>query len=179
MIRKIPGYPGYFVSESGQIYSAITQWNFRRLRLTPNKLGYLYVRIKNSRGDFRRLSVHQAVLFAWSGPRPGQTHLTRHLDGTPSNNHYTNLAWGTAKENSSDIVMPGMRAPLHSGPPPIRAFGVSHYIKKLSESDIRYIKSELSKPFEKGLQKDLARYFGVSTVAIHKIKVGKSWTSIF
>lgn len=50
--------------------------------------------------------VHQLVLEAFVGPRP-EGMVTRHLNGDPSDNRLTNLAWGTHAENNADTVQHG------------------------------------------------------------------------
>jgi hypothetical protein len=50
--------------------------------------------------------VHTLVLEAFVGPRPDGM-VTRHLDGDPSNNRLSNIAYGTPRENSLDRVRHG------------------------------------------------------------------------
>lgn len=50
--------------------------------------------------------VHRLVLTAFRGPRPDGM-VCRHLDGDPTHNCLENLAWGTLKENSADMIRHG------------------------------------------------------------------------
>jgi hypothetical protein len=120
--REIPGYPGYFASNEGEI------WSGRRRHGN-------HVRIENGRfvgGDIRKLSfriskkcpykmttitdvngkanpglVHKYVLLAWHGLRPDGMEA-RHLDGNKMNNKPSNLAWGTMLENYEDNIRLGV-----------------------------------------------------------------------
>ena len=59
-----------------------------------------------SKGD--QFYVHHLVLLAFVGERPeaGGEHI-RHLDGNRTNNHLTNLKYGTALENVHDTMSHG------------------------------------------------------------------------
>lgn len=109
--RDIPGYEGvYQVSSEGQVRSLdrvvqhpVSGDTLRRgkvLRLKRRSEGYLYVRLYRG-GKSKSRSVHHLVLEAFVGPRPEGSE-TRHLDGDPTNNRVSNLAWGTPKENAQD-----------------------------------------------------------------------------
>ena len=54
----------------------------------------------------RNVPVHRLVTAAFLGPRPNGA-VTRHLDGSRSNNWVSNLAYGTHKENHDDSVSHG------------------------------------------------------------------------
>lgn len=77
------------------------------IKLKNHKDGYLVVTL-HKEGKRKNRMVHQVVLEAFVGPRP-EGMETRHLDGDPKNNHVSNLAWGTPKENSADIDRHGRR----------------------------------------------------------------------
>lgn len=97
MAKKIPGYEGYQVTSDGTIIGVYG----RPLRLQQLPTGYLYVKTK-----YGHLYAHQAVLLAWAGPKP-QGQEVRHLDGNPTNNTFSNLAYGTKSENEYDKVRHG------------------------------------------------------------------------
>lgn len=101
--RPIEGWP-YQVSDDGRVARAKAENNtYVGKLLEPNytKDGYrYYVLCRN--GKTRTLKAHALVALAFVGPRPSGRHQVRHLDGCPSNNHYTNLTWGTAKQNAED-----------------------------------------------------------------------------
>ena len=54
-----------------------------------------------------RVSAHREVLLAFLGQPPTPDHQCAHWDGDPLNNHYSNLRWATAAENTADKVRHG------------------------------------------------------------------------
>lgn len=65
----------------------------------------------------RTTRVHVLVLEAFDRPRPKGA-VCRHLDGNPINNHLSNLAWGTHKENTEDRKRHGRAGGRYKPPPP-------------------------------------------------------------
>lgn len=51
--------------------------------------------------------VHQLICFVFHGERPEWAEHVRHLDGDKSNNHADNIVYGTAAENSLDVIVHG------------------------------------------------------------------------
>ncbi len=110
----IPGWTGYAATEDGQIIS-YHMWrgkSGRPLFQATTKDGYFRVSMKRQ-GMSVNARVHQLVCAAFHGPRPSEAHQVRHLDGSRTNNHFTNLAWGTAKENAADRERHGTTAKGH------------------------------------------------------------------
>jgi hypothetical protein len=90
--KEIPGFPGYFVSSSGEVIS--TAWGKRRVLSTwVNSNGYLTCKAKNG-----ALPIHRAVALAWVERAAGATDVN-HKDGNKHNNHYENLEWCTRSQN--------------------------------------------------------------------------------
>jgi hypothetical protein len=102
--RPIKGYEGlYDISNHGRVRS-----NHRGGRiLAPglNSNGYLSVSLHRD-GQRRSWNVHRLVADEFCPRRPEQT-VIRHLDGTRTNNHHSNLTWGTYSENTYDAVRHG------------------------------------------------------------------------
>ena len=95
----IPGYPGYEVSNFGQIKSYKQSKAGKILTLHPNKKGYLQVRIQDIDGAQSTKFVHRLVMSAFS-PNENANNLTiDHIDGNVINNNLSNLRWMTAEEN--------------------------------------------------------------------------------
>lgn len=102
--RTIPGWPGYEVSNLGNLRS-----------LKPGKQGPKVARL-DRRGYWRvslsvagvtkNRRVHQLVALAFLGPRPDGCEV-RHLDGNRTNNNAENLAYGTSAENRADTLAHG------------------------------------------------------------------------
>lgn len=101
----IPGYPGYEASQTGEIRSR-RGGRLRVLRQRADRNGYRRVNVSVG-GVSSTIRLHQAVLLAFRGPAPLGADLIRHLDGNPSHNALTNLAYGTRAENEYDKVLHG------------------------------------------------------------------------
>lgn len=102
--RPIPGFPGYGVDLNGGVWSLSSNWRGYGARmLSPcfDSDGYPMVRLV-LKGRRVRKKVHAVVALALLGPKPTPHHEVRHLNGCKIDNHPTNLAWGTRKENASD-----------------------------------------------------------------------------
>jgi len=110
VIRPIPGFPDYSITEDGRVWS-IPRKGKRRNKcgdkwLKPRKhKGYMWVSITKQGKCYRR-SVHQLLLETYVGPKPPDQEC-RHLDGNKANNRLDNLKWGTRKENVLDSVKHG------------------------------------------------------------------------
>lgn len=112
-VRPIEGFPGYHVSDQGNVYSTWIRGRSARpdgpmQRLSPAlhvRGGYPYVTLHRGGRHFHR-KVHHLVCEMFNGPRPPGT-VARHLDGNPSRNVPDNLAWGTSSQNNYDRVRHG------------------------------------------------------------------------
>lgn len=116
-IDNIPGFPGYFVSKQGKIYS-------RRLEKSPNKFtniwrelvlrvnpknGRLRVRLYN-RDGYKQISVSRLVATVWVyNPFPDRYNEVMHLDNNVTNNYYRNLQWGDHSLNMQQMIFEGRR----------------------------------------------------------------------
>lgn len=97
--KDVIDYPGYQVSESGQVRSnkkgAV---KLLKPQLTPK--GYLRITLNKRGHKSRHKKIHRLVAYAFLGDPPSdkQNHIN-HKDGDKLNNHYSNLEWVTAKTN--------------------------------------------------------------------------------
>ncbi len=112
--RVIPGFPRYAINESGTILSICARgcddkpkrWcDAKRINPTTTNPGY-HVVVLNHNGKKRQTKVHRLVLLTFIGPCPDLM-ICRHLDGNKTNNHVSNLAWGTPLENQNDRFLHG------------------------------------------------------------------------
>ena len=102
--RPIPGAAGYEASSLGRIRSS-KSGSWRIKKPTMHTTGYLYVGLWIE-GKQRSVKVHRLVGDAFFGPKPAGL-VTRHLDGTRTNNVVENLRYGTWSENHLDAVAHG------------------------------------------------------------------------
>ena len=70
--------------------------------------GYKFVSLKCIDGKFRSFYTHRLVGQEWVS-NPYNLSVILHLDDNPSNNHWTNLQWGTQKDNIQDMMKKGRR----------------------------------------------------------------------
>ena len=102
--------PFYEVSEQGDLRLLVNRSN--RVAGTAlkgsvkQKGGYRQYKIWVG-GKATTVTSHREVLIAFVGPPPSPSHQCAHWDGDPSNNHYSNLRWATAAENTADKVRHG------------------------------------------------------------------------
>jgi len=102
---RVPGFPGYFASEDGHIWS---QWKprrreldtvMRRLRPGVNSSGYLQVALYRG-GQRFYLIVSRLILLSFVGP-PGRGQEANHSDDNRTNNKLGNLFWASKSVNAS------------------------------------------------------------------------------
>lgn len=99
--KSIPEYKGlYDVSNLGRVRRACDSCFYKKgdvLQTHKSVKGYLRVYLmKNSKEHL--CTVHQLVLFAFTGPRP-EGLLAAHLNDIKADNRLENLAWMTNSEN--------------------------------------------------------------------------------
>jgi hypothetical protein len=80
----IPGFPGYFASDSGKILNG-----FREVAVSSNEKGYLRFNARRADGRWKLLKVHRAVMMAFN-PSDAPGLQVRHLDGDKANNRLEN-----------------------------------------------------------------------------------------
>lgn len=115
--RPIEGFEGaYDVSDHGNVRSLpriVVSKIGRKMPYgghlmtgMPHRAGHLYVHLARVGRKVRVLPVHRLVLAAFVGPCPDGTEGC-HWDGDPSNNHISNLYWGTKSQNTYDRIRHG------------------------------------------------------------------------
>lgn len=150
----IPGYEGFEASEDGQIRKdgvIVPQYRMSH--------GYMRVGV----GPGKRQTVHVLVALAFLGERPAK-HDICHKNGDRSDNHASNLRYGTRAENIADTMAHG-RVPR----------GSRHHGAKLTEQQVREIKSRIVAGER---QASIARSFGIGQDEVSRIKTGKRWAHI-
>lgn len=166
----IPGWETrYEISENGLVRSKDMMVNAkggakatrkgRLLKLVAKNSGYYCVTLTNG-VDRPQISVHRLVARAFIGECPIGLHVL-HGDGNRTNNHYTNLRYGTPADNHEDTLKHGHRL-----------MGDTHPLAKLKENDVRFIRET------KESIVDLAKKFNISRAHIHSIRKKRTWAHI-
>ena len=111
---NIPGYPNYFITKSGILYTNWPRYKGNRYvevgwhKLSNKRIknnGYVIATLRNKEGK-RHFGIHQLVAIAWI-PNPKNLPCVGHKDNVRTHNHYKNLYWCTYKENSQQMVRDG------------------------------------------------------------------------
>lgn len=177
--KPIQGWSVYEVSNLGRVRSVDRTISMvcrgmvcekfvtgRILKTRPVGAGYQYVNLSQD-GDRGSFYVHRLVATAFI-PNPRKLPCVLHDDDDPTNNQARNLAWGTNKDNSQDMVNKG-RQSHHA------TIGSAHGMAKLVDRDIPKIRRMLRRGY--GIP-DIAKTFGVKSGTIKAIRDGVRWAHV-
>ncbi|HYD83790.1 MAG TPA: HNH endonuclease [Opitutus sp.] len=109
------------------------------------------------------------VAKAFLGGPPTNTHQVNHIDGDPTNNRVENLEWVTPSANQIHAARTGLSNPVAN-----LRFGAQHHSAKLSEEDVRTIRTLLGSMS----QQAIADRFGIGQVSVSRIALGKNWKHV-
>lgn len=161
--RPVPGFPGYYAIESGDIRS--TKYRTPRvLKAQVGRNGYASVCMTSASGVIKRVSVHRVVAVSFIGPCPEGMEV-RHLDGDPLNNRPDNLAYGTVRENRADSEGHGTAAR-----------GQRHGMRKLSEREVYALRAEYDS--SQHLVTEMAERYGIRPSQVYRIGRRRAWKSL-
>ena len=170
-LRPIPGRPKYSISAYGVV------WSFKglkpkRLSLEKHRQGYLRAPLSH-KGKLSLVLVHRLVTLTWIGPPPFEGAKVLHKDDDPTNNHYSNLYYGTQSNNMKDAVANGRLTHI------FHIYGTSKG-EKNGNSKLTNIKvKRIKKMLREGYKMDhLAKQFQVSRSTIEGIKYERVWKHV-
>lgn len=165
-IRHIPEFLTYAAGDDGSIWSCHPYANQKRLpwwRRLKTSVSNGYRRVALICGTEKHsFYVASLVLKTFIGRRP-EGHEVCHWDGTRTNDHLSNLRWGTRADNVGDAIRHGTAYRL----PPMT--GERHPQAKLTNADvvlIRILASFLT-------QYEIADLFEVTQGHINNILCGR------
>jgi hypothetical protein len=163
-MQPIPNYPNYFVTATGEVWSAKSGCLILR-KSRPDKHGYLRLSLFRQDGQHRRnVGIHQLVAETYLSNSLNLPQVN-HKDGVKTNNNVDNLEWCTSLHNIQHAISSGLRV----------QHGDHNCNAVLSPSDVLYIRSV---PCVRGTTATLARMFGVDHSTIAQVIKRKTWRHI-
>ena len=97
-LKEIPGFSGYFISNTGNVYSKKSGEIKKLSPYVDTKGCYLMIRIIDNNGKRRGKLIHRLVAEAFI-PNPNNLPEVNHKDKNPQNPNVANLEWTTRREN--------------------------------------------------------------------------------
>lgn len=170
--RDIEGFDGFYqVSNMGRVRSCCNshgtrgKWKFRAL--SANHDGYLKVRlIKGSKDLTKR--VHTLVAEAFI-PNPNDYNTVNHKDGNKTNNRVDNLEWADRSQQMIHAYKLGLKKSIK---------GSKNSQAKLTDDDVRYIRSNYKRCSQEFGTVALGKRFGVTNAAIGKVVRGLTYKDV-
>lgn len=171
--RAIIGWEGlYEVSNLGRARS-LDRWvrvkTVKNARLVRGRLlkgaifdGYIFLHLREV-GRSSRKPLHTAVAEAFIGPRPDGMEVC-HNDGNRQNASADNLRYATRAQNHADMIQHGTHQ-----------IGERHPMAILNEQAVVRIRNTERRG---GYLGTLAKEYGVTPQAIHRVVTRKSWAHV-
>ncbi len=166
--KKIPGYPGYEISDLGRIrsYKGVNQNSPRRKnpRLMKQRIaddGYPRVTIQNKDGKKVVRQVHLLVARAFLGPANGRVVL--HKDGKPRNRKLSNLCYGSHQRNMDDKYAHGTHG--------LGEKNTQALLTERERNQILQLKGQMT-------QQEIADKYGVARQTVSDIHRGITWSHV-
>lgn len=165
--RSIPEFSNYEVSEYGDVRRVAPACGATvGMVLTPkwHIAGYPRYNLRQG-GRAHGREAHRLVAAAFLGDRPPRKTEIAHIDGNPTNNHWSNLRYSTRRENERDKI-------LHGTNPR----GARNGQAKVTEADVR----EMRAAYAAGgtTYSALAPKFGITYQAVAKIITRARWSHV-
>ena len=139
----------YEISSLGRLRNTKTGYIKKYSKKNCGDGYYAKYNLQDSKSKLRRFA-HRLVAIAFI-PNPENKPCVNHINGIKDDNRVENLEWCTVKENNKHA----------------REVLGKKRISKFTKEDIAYM-VENYKPFVNGSSKEVADYFGVSSVCIQK-----------
>ena len=161
MLKPIPGFSSYFISECGHVWSCKN----RRPRIlkVSDKHGYPCISIVSDDGAERTIQIASLLLTAFVGPCPEGMECC-HNNGVRHDLSLSNLRWDTHKNNFQDMVRHGRCKLIRGGCQ--RIFGENNGSAKLTDVEVADIRSLSGSG---ATRKEIASSFGISTTHVGNI----------
>ena len=167
----IPGYEGrYEIDQLANVYALFPFRNEpagRMMNCRPNKDGYKTIALTKD-GRSKTFFLHRIMLLIWQPNENSYDLEVNHIDGIKANCRLDNLEWLTHHQNMLHArTIPGTWK-THRG----ESIGSA----KVTDEEVREIRQIWDN--RKMSQREIARRYGVTQVAVHHIVARKSWKHI-
>ena len=165
-VKPIPGFPAYFITESGRAISTKPHngSSIRFLSIAVSNAGYQFISPVKPNGEGYILYIHKLVAVVFIGKAPFRGAVVRHLDGNKTNNHISNLMWGTYSDNYADAIQHNTNSK-----------GEINGNSKITEKDVIDIRNRIAKGEKPKL---LVGEYGIKYAQIVNIATRKAWAHI-
>lgn len=150
---------GYFASPSGNIYNRHGDLMVGAV----DRCGYRHTILNRKNRNIHRVIAETFI------PNPNNLPCVNHKDGNKLNNSVDNLEWCTHSENVLHAYETGLEQ---------RACGEKHHAHKLTEEDVKYIRSVYTKRDKEFGAVALSKMFGVDRTTIHDVVRCKIWRGV-
>lgn len=165
MEKSINGYPGYTITENGDIFSTKSKQK-KKLKQGNFWTGYKKINLVNKDKVRKTLSVHRLVAETFI-PNPENKPQVNHIDGNKENNHVSNLEWVTIEENARHALDNELRIPKR---------GEDHPMSKIDEETALEIINKMSIGYCNG---DIAKEYNLHERYVSLIRHKKRWGELW
>lgn len=168
--KDVVGYEDLFsVSNKGRLFSKRTN-KILKQNIVGNGYNACVTKLNGRQGSNLVLKIHREVAKAFI-PNPEELPFVNHIDGNKLNNNVENLEWVTPRENVVHALMIGLSTTDH-----LKDFSKS--LRKLTEDEVKYIKTHYKSFDKKFGARALARSYGVNKETIRSIVNGETYLDV-